>query len=94
MDAIEAMAQVIDPEAFGRSPHDLGEYGMSDRDVARMEARLIIAALREPAVLAELCRKAADPKSGDGCWVGVTPQMAAEIVDAVLGAALGEGEHG
>lgn len=49
-----------------------------------------IAALREPAVLEALCRRAADPKSGDVCWVGVTPQQAAEIVDAVLGAALGE----
>lgn len=44
----ERIAQVIDPEAFGLPPHDLGEYGMSDRDEARLKARTVISAMRKP----------------------------------------------
>jgi hypothetical protein len=42
---IEAVAKLIDPEAFGLPPLDLGEFGLSDRDEARAKARAVDAAV-------------------------------------------------
>lgn len=48
MTILEKLAQIIDPEAFGLPAHDLGEFGMTDRDEARSKAHAVITALREP----------------------------------------------
>jgi hypothetical protein len=54
------------------------------------EARTAIEAMREPALIEDVCRKAADPRTGYICWEGISVHRAADIVDAVLGAALAE----
>lgn len=48
MTMVERVAMAIDPEAFGLPAYDLGEYGASDRDEARLKARAAIEAMREP----------------------------------------------
>jgi hypothetical protein len=43
-DVVEQIAKIIDPEAFGLPPNEDKET-ITDRDVARDRARLVIAAL-------------------------------------------------
>ncbi len=45
---VECVAQIIDPEAWGLPPYDLGEFGATDRDEARIKARAAIAAMPPP----------------------------------------------
>jgi hypothetical protein len=52
------------------------------------EARSVLEIIRDPDALLDACRRAADPASGDVCWAGVSVHRAADIVDAVIGAAL------
>lgn len=58
------------------------------REREEKQSRAAIGALCEPDGLAELCRRAADPQTGDVCWLGVSVHRAVDIVQAVLGEAL------
>jgi hypothetical protein len=52
------------------------------------DARAALEGARTQDALEAACRSAADPRTGYICWVGVSVHRAADIVDAVLGAAL------
>ncbi len=61
---------------------------LSSADVMGM-VQAVIEAMREPVFIEQACRAAADPRTGYICWEGISVHRAADVVDAVLGAALG-----
>lgn len=69
----------------GRTPEECREQIIA---VCQAAARAAIEAMREPAALEAACWAAADPRTGNVCWIGVSVHRAADIVDTVLGAAL------
>jgi len=71
-------------EQTGRPPPS--DTALSEKACA--VARAAIEAMRDPIVIEQACRAAADPRTGYICWEGISVHRAADVVDAVLGAAL------
>jgi len=80
-----AMGDAADAYAAGEGCDDVG---VLDADLLLEMAANVIKAIRDPDLIEAACRKAADPRTGDVCWVGVSVHRAADIVYTVLDAAL------
>lgn len=87
MDVIDVMALACERHMF--ASHEL-PLDAELHEKYRDNMRGVLAALREPAVLEALCRMAADPATGCVAYVEISVHRAVDVVDAVLGAALGE----
>ena len=83
-----AIYDTVSGEEAGRYPTPAAmSAALSD-----MRARAAIEAMREPTLIEAACRAAADKRTGYICWEGISVHRAADVVDAVLAAALAE-EH-
>ena len=90
MPKLDDVARVIDPEAFGLPPHDLGEFGATERDEARFIARLVVEALREPTAAMVGATDDLGSPGSDIFGDPGTPASARDVWEAMIDALLEE----